>query len=288
MLIRRKGNELVLIEQVAHAKMAGDIAAHWGNDDFAVPTPHEKATLATAMHDEGWREPDLLPLFNDTEHRPLHFLELSMEDHVKLYSRGVDEVFAVDPYAGLLISMHWTGLYRARWGLQPGGIKWGTDGRQDEVVLAEENRWIEVKRSLMEGLIRSDLEQHLWHNYDLLQTWDLLSLYASVCDTTAGDGPSAHVFDSLASIDHSPGPRTIPSVPVAVGRERVQLTLTAVQPQLVELDPYPFDVDQLHVTVPARVIPDRQYSDSDDARSALDEARSETIECTFVRPGAHS
>jgi hypothetical protein len=66
------------------------------------------------------------------------------------------------------------------------------------------------------------------------------------------------------------------------------LTLTAVQPQLVELDPYPFDVDQLHVTVPARVIPDRQYSDSDDARSALDEARSETIECTFVRPGAHS
>ncbi len=52
MLIRRNAHELVLIEQVAHAKMAGDIAAQWGNDDFAVPTPHEKATLATAMHDE--------------------------------------------------------------------------------------------------------------------------------------------------------------------------------------------------------------------------------------------
>ncbi|GGN20328.1 hypothetical protein GCM10011578_050880 [Streptomyces fuscichromogenes] len=268
--------------------MAGDIAARWGNDDFALPTPHDKATLATAMHDDGWREPDLLPLFNDVEHRPMHFLEISMEEHVKLYSRGVDEVFAADPYAGLLISMHWTGLYRARWGLQPGGIKWGTDGRQDEAVLAEEQRWIEVKRTLMQGMIRSDLEQHLWHNYDLLQAWDLLSLYASVCDTTPGDGPTAHVFDSLASIDHAPGPRTIPSVPVAVGQERVELTLTAVRPGVVELDPYPFDVDELPVTVPSRVIPDRPYSGPDDARGALAVAAVENVECIFVRPGRRS
>ncbi|WP_189265109.1 DUF3891 family protein [Streptomyces fuscichromogenes] len=288
MLIRRRGQDLALIQQVDHAKMAGDIAARWGNDDFALPTPHDKATLATAMHDDGWREPDLLPLFNDVEHRPMHFLEISMEEHVKLYSRGVDEVFAADPYAGLLISMHWTGLYRARWGLQPGGIKWGTDGRQDEAVLAEEQRWIEVKRTLMQGMIRSDLEQHLWHNYDLLQAWDLLSLYASVCDTTPGDGPTAHVFDSLASIDHAPGPRTIPSVPVAVGQERVELTLTAVRPGVVELDPYPFDVDELPVTVPSRVIPDRPYSGPDDARGALAVAAVENVECIFVRPGRRS
>lgn len=284
MLIKRRGAELLLVEQVAHGKMAGEVAQHWGNVDFDVPTPRDKATLATAMHDEGWREPDLLPLFNETEGRPLHFLELSMEDHVKLYSRGVGEVFAADPYAGLLISMHWTGLYRARWGLQPGGIRWGTDGRQDEVVLAEEHRWIEVKRSLMAGHIRSDLEQHLWHNYDLLQTWDLLSLYASVCETVPGEGPSAHVFDSLATIDHVPGPRTIPSVPTAVGRDRVQLTLTAVEPGIVELDPYPFDTDQLHVTVPARAIPDRRYSGSAEVHDALEHATVETVECTFIRP----
>jgi hypothetical protein len=285
MLIKRNGSELFLVEQTAHAKMAGDIAGHWGNAEFESPTPHEQATLATAMHDDGWREPDRLPLFNEAERRPTHFLELSMEEHVELYSRGVDEVFAEDKYAGLLISMHWTGLYRARWGLQPGGIKWGTDGRQDEVVLAEERRWIDVKRELFAEEIRSDFEQNLWHNYDLLQTWDLLSLFATVCDTSPGDGPTAHVFDSLASIDHAPGQRTIPSVPVAVGVDRVRLTLTPVRPGVVELDPYPFDVDELAVTVPARVIPDREYSSSSDVRNALADARHEEVNCLFVRPG---
>ncbi len=40
-----------------------------------------------------------------------------------LENEGVDRVFGVDPYAGLLVSMHWTGLYRARWGMQSGNTR---------------------------------------------------------------------------------------------------------------------------------------------------------------------
>lgn len=283
MLIKRRNGELVLIDQVAHAKMASEIAARWGNEKFAAPRPQDKACLAAAMHDDGWREPDSIPLFNDKEARPLHFLEIGMADHVKLYGRGVDEVFATDPYAGLLVSMHWTGLYRSRWGMQAGRVEFGDDVRQDEAVLAEEQRWIDVKRELVRDQRRSDLEFSLWHNYDLLQAWDLLSLYACVCDTTPEDGPTRQVFQTLKSIDHVPGVRTIPSVPVSIGGERVEITLSAVEPGVVAVAPYPFDVDELTVGVTARVIPDRPYDDVEDARRALTSGREETVGCRFTR-----
>ncbi|MHC8505048.1 DUF3891 family protein [Pseudonocardia artemisiae] len=283
MLIKRRNGELILIEQVVHAHMAAEIAAHWGNEQFAAPRPQDKACLAAAMHDDGWREPDSIPLFNEKEARPLHFLEIGMEDHVKLYGRGVDEVFAADPYAGLLVSMHWTGLYRSRWGMQAGRVEFGDNVRQDEAVLAEEQRWIDVKRELVRDQRRSDLELSLWHNYDLLQTWDLLSLYACVCDTVPDDGPVRQVFETLKSIDHVPGVRTIPSVPVSIGGERVEITLTAVERGVVAVDPYPFDVDELTVGVTAKAIPDRRYDSAEEARQAVASAREEKVGCRFVR-----
>lgn len=284
MLIKRRNRDLVLIEQVAHARMAGDIAERWGNERFAAPRPKDKARLAAVMHDDGWREPDSIPLFNEELGRPLHFLEIGMADHVKLYGRGVDEVFAADPYAGLLVSMHWTGLYRSRWGMQAGRVEFGDDVRQDEAVLAEEQRWIDVKRELVRNQRRSDLELSLWHNYDLLQTWDLLSLFACVCDHTPGDGPTRQVFETLKSIDHVPGVRTIPSVPVSTGGERVEITLTAVAPGEVTVDPYPFGADELTVGVTTRVLTDRRYGSAEEARQAVASAREERTECRFRRP----
>jgi hypothetical protein len=282
-LIKRRDGDLILIEQVAHARMASDIAARWGNERFAAPRPQDEACLAAAMHDDGWREPDSIPLFNEKEQRPLHFLEIGMDDHVKLYGRGVDEVFAKDLYAGMLVSMHWTGLYRSRWGMQAGRVEFGDNVRQDEAVLAEEQRWIDVKRELVRDQRRSDLELSLWHNYDLLQTWDLLSLYACVCDTTPAEGPTLQVFQTLKSIDHVPGARTIPSVPVSIGGERVEITLTAVEPGVVTVDPYPFDVESLSVGITAKVIPDRRYDSPQEAREAVASAREETVGCRFTR-----
>lgn len=284
MLIKRTPGQLTLIEQTTHAAMAGDIAAHWGNQTFAAPWQQQKAQLAAAKHDDGWREPDLLPLFNEDEGRPLHFLEVGMNEHVKLYGRGVDETFATDPYAGLLVSMHWTGLYRSRWGMQAGKIEFGDNVRQDEVVLAEEQRWIDVKRDLTREQRRSDLELSLWHNYDLLQAWDLLSLYACVCETVPVAGPTKEVSQTLKGIDHTPGMRTIPAVPVTIGGERVTIKLTAVEPGVVTVDPFPFDVDDLVVSVLAKTIPDQRYPDTEATRRALRSARESLVETRFARP----
>lgn len=290
MLISRRNDRLVLVDQNEHGRLAGDLCEHWGNDDFARPVRPESARVAAAMHDEGWREADAAPLFNPEEARPLHFLEIDMFDHIPLYGRGVERVFGLDPYAGLLVSMHWTGLYRGRWGMQTGavGFKPGAtevEKLQDEVVDKEERRWMEVKRGLMKNDRRSEFEAGLWHNYDLLQSFDLLSLYASLIELVPGNGEEPQpVAVGLRSIDLPRGPRIVESVPTRVGGERVDLLLTPVDDDVVTVDPYPFDVDRLEVALTARTIPDQRYESQGHARDALGTADEVTLGCTLIRP----
>jgi len=287
MLITRTNGDLRLVEQVEHARLCGDLVSHWGNERFAAPEPRESVRFGAAMHDEGWREADEQPLFNPEERRPLHFLEIGMEDHVPLYGRGVDRAFETDTYGGMMVSMHWTGLYRARWGMQAGKVDFANEVLQDEAVEREEQRWIEKKRELLRAMDvrRSDLEEGLWHHYDLLQVWDLMSLYVCLIDLTPDDdAPERPVPETLKAIDQEPGRRTIGSVPLSVGGERVELSLRAVEPGVITAEPYPFDTDELDWAVEARTIPDRAYASQEEAAEALADAARTTIECRMKRP----
>lgn len=283
MLISRREGELYLVEQVEHARLAGEMVSHWGNDRFAAPEPRAGARAAAAMHDDGWREADDEPLYNAQERRPLHFLEIEMKDHIPLYARGVERTFATDPYAGLLVSMHWTGLYRSRWGMQGGRVQFADEAMQDESVESEERRWIEVKRGLLTEARRSDFEAGLWHNYDLLQAWDLLSLYVCLIDHAPADVAPRQVHETLRSIDQEPGPRTLKAVPVSVGGERVELRLQAQEPGVVAVEPYPFDQDQIEWTVSARRIPDRPLDTPQEAAEAVHGAERTSITCVMKR-----
>jgi Protein of unknown function (DUF3891) len=186
----------------------------------------------------------------------------------------------------MMVSMHWTGLYRSRWGMQAGKVEFADEALQNEAVEHEERRWIDVKADLLRqmGVRRSDFEQGLWHHYDLLQAWDLLSLYVCLIDLSPADGvPARPAPETLRSIDQEPGPRTIGSVPVAIGGERVELTLRAVEPSVVAVEPYPFDADEVQWSVRASVIPDRAYESQEDAAETLASAPPATISCTMLR-----
>jgi hypothetical protein len=286
MLISRRKDRLHLIEQVEHAQLAGELAAHWGNEQFTAPEPRDSVHLAAAVHDDGWREADEQPLFNAEARRPLHFLEIGMRDHVPLYRRGVERIVEMDPYAGLLVSMHWTGLYRSRWGMQSGKVEFADDALQDEVVAAEEQRWIALKRELTRHVRRGDLEHGLWHNYELLQAWDLLSLYVCLANhDPAPDGTARPLTETLKSIDQEPGVRTIEGVPVRPAGERVDLALRALERGVVAVDPYPFATD-VDCRVSARVIPDDAYDSFETVASAVSSADDLIVQCRLTRlPG---
>jgi hypothetical protein len=289
MIITRRNGTLFLVEQHEHARLAGDLCDRWGNERFDAPCPAAPMRLASDLHDEGWRELDGEPRFNGQAARPLHFLEIAQDEHVALYGHGVEAAGRQDPYAGLLVSMHWTGLYRARWGLQSASVFIAEDSPvaqlQDDAIAAEERRWIELKRALVQGRRRSDFEIGLWHNYELLQTYDVMSLYvctAPLQPSISGDEP-VPVVSTLKSIDQQPGPRTIEAVPCRPAGERVNILLTATEPGGVIVDPYPFDEDGVRVELSGRVIPDRRYRSAAEAAAATAASAAQKIECEFRR-----
>ncbi len=283
MIISRRSQKLILVDQVEHALLCGTFAERWGNEGFAPVTPLEPVRLAATIHDDGWLEPDGEPLYNEGEARPLNFVELGHPAHMRMYKRGVDHAFERDPYAGLLVSMHWTGLYRSRWGMPSGNVAPTEPAPEDAAIEDEERRWSAVKHELCRTMRRSDLEIGLWHNYDLLQAWDLLSLYVCLIDLTPSSGVAPRpVAATLAAIAQQPGPRTIPSVPRAVGAQRAQLTLTPIDAGVVRVEPYPFDVGELECVVAAKALEDRSYRDAADCEAAFASAPSVALRCLLV------
>jgi hypothetical protein len=262
-IVTRRGGALQLVEQAEHGRLAGELAAAWGNETFTRPTPLSAVRTAAARHDDGWRTEDARVLFNELERRPLHFLEIEAGAHIRLYRQGVEQVSAADVYAGVLVGMHWTGLYRGRWSAPGAAARVGRDAddrrKQDRVVAGEERRWIEAKqRAWHEDEPRSVFETGLWHNYELLQLWDLLSLYLSVMPPDqAGTGSAAVPWgQQLRALEHDPQDVLLPAVAVRPGADRAPLTATLRRPGEVVVDPFPFSAP-LEVQVEHTLLPDR-------------------------------
>src|SRR5229473_3149311 len=111
MIVQEQGDELVLIRQTDHAVLSGFLAREWGNELFQRPEPFESLRLAAAEHDNGWREWELLPQIDPKTRSPYSFMSLPTDVHIALYQRGIERVVKSDRYAGLLVSIHASGLY---------------------------------------------------------------------------------------------------------------------------------------------------------------------------------
>lgn len=253
------------VTQPAHAALAGQFADRWGGTRFDTPTPRAAMSLAAHRHDDGWIPYDRRPHLDD-DGTPVDFRETPPEDWIPIYDRGVDAVASVDPYAGLLVSMHGTGLRRRRYGLSP---SWqDTPEPFAGFVDRQERRQAGLARQLREDGDRvtdADLaalsalheageppegtESRLWRNYRLLQGWDTLSL--AFCTTVTPP--------SYPEVGH---------VPTAMGSADASLSIETLGDGAFRVDPYPFDVDPLDVSVPARSVD----ADAFDDESTLIEA----------------
>src|SRR5437763_6950954 len=273
MLVTRRAGKLMLITQPEHASLAGQLAAAWGNERFAVPGPRAALLCAATHHDDGWLELDGLPTYNEDARRPAHFTELPLSRTVGPYGRGVESVYARDIHAGVLVSMHFSGFYTARWGIQGGSPV--ANPLAVEVVATQEARWIPALREAWAYRgPRSEFDADTWHAYEVLQALDVLSLGLGLTDleqTSGADEPIA-VTSTLGQVDQPSGPRLVPAVPVSAGGLRVDLTLHTIAPWHVGIEPYPFSTARFDLTVEARELEDREYESAEDAASAFHRA----------------
>jgi len=267
MIVRRTETALVLVTQLDHAALSGELARRWGAGPFQVPEPQEPVILAAARHDEGWREQDAQPLYDAARRAPAHFRTVDVPTHIPLYRTGIERIVALDPYAGLLVSMHGSGIYQGRYGAGPIRMQTQTDDVRavmEAFVAEQEALQAQLKRRLWAGAGRRRLfERAVWAHYELLQVWDLLSLF--IC-LDRYEAPVQHI-----------GP-----APAAPDGDDVTLRVESPGDGTVRIDPWPFDRPVLEASVPARAIPARPYESRQVLREALEAGEDATIRCRIV------
>lgn len=274
MIVLEREGRLLLLSQLDHATLAGRFAAAWGNDGFQAPAPSESVVLAASRHDEGWREWDAEFRFDATRRAPLYFLDVDIRDYVSLYSRGIARIAELDPYAGLLASLHGTGNLCGRWGTQPGIRLRAYDEATwppliEAYVLEQEALQARLKLrilSLRANDRRSDFERRLWSNYELLQAWDRLSLF--LCRSDPRRREAAELGAVPRSIDDS---------------DRVPLVVQAEGGGLATVTPWPFAPDRLEASIPVRRIPDRPYLSPEDVHAEVRFAPHEELRWTLAK-----
>jgi len=242
------GSALV-IAQEDHADVAAQFAAHWGNDRFAALTPFKPAVFGTIYHDSGHREMEAdLPI--DVERGLPYGIggtppELRKRDADSNNARWIQNR---DPYASLLVSVHHAGLRKRRYGTvrrrSNAARAAANDGQPLGMDAAFEDLEDWQRQSAEQlGLNDPKARADFWHNYQMLQVFDLLSLY--LC----WDG-----YDGDRLVED-----TVERVPVAAGSDELtEIKLEPTGPRSVRMSPYPLDVAPMSIATMARPITPRQ------------------------------
>ena len=239
MIIREPRNgQTVVIGQTDHSRFVGQLAAHWGNDDLPRPDPWESVVRAAIYHDYAWITYESNPLINQQTARPYGFLELPMVDRqLASYQWSLDWMAGIDPYSGLIVSRHRTGLWKDRYGFikHPSG-KYDLHKLDQRIVkLIERNEaWQEDTLKSLDERSRANFPT----NYSMMQVWDLLGLYFCCQEP----------YDDF-----------IDPIPTNFKGDGARLEMKPLGKGKVQFDPYPFDEPALRVQLSCKRLPDRKY-----------------------------
>lgn len=237
MIVRDTGDAWQIVLQTDHADLAAAFARAW-----AEPVSRSLA-LVSERHDDGWAVWEQAPRVDDGG-RPVNFLDVDVRSHLAFYRAGIAALAEQDAYAGLLLAMHGAGIYRQRYGLDPGlGLARAAEARGEvDAFVAEQ-----------EAKFGGDPGEHR-RDYELLQLFDRLSLYFCMRDVEAGE--------------HG---------------ELQGHALEPVAPWHVRMTPFPFADGTVRFTLLRRVLPKRPWGE-DEFRDAFFSAAPERTEITIAGP----
>ena len=252
--------------------LAGHFARELGNDTFALPQPQESFALAATEHDNGWNEWELLPEIDSVTYLPYSFMSIPTREHIALYQRGIERVVKADHYAGLLVSMHCLGLYDRTRATMPGFsakyVKSHESQTVNDFLQSLRLQQLRLKVDLRADPKTKDFAEEKWvqANSSRLEALDRLSLYFCMGPLEAA---------------------TIEAVPADYHGNEVDWNLQPEGNNAVALEPYPFRRDPLEISILARRIPRRRYSDEGDFQKLLGQAPYFALKYTLRAGSAH-
>jgi hypothetical protein len=249
-LVRATEEGALVIGQLSHAWIAGQLARAWGNERVPGAEPFEEVVLGAEQHDIGWSSFDLQPPLNRDTGLPRNFLELSVEEHLAIWRAAPERLLSQSAHAALVVSMHGSSLSQLRLSVGAG------DGQAQALrahVDEEHERQTALRRALRVSEAQAErTRRQMW-------AWDGLSL--ALCmgwrPFTSKDVPARDGLIDIELRDAAEGGST--------------------------LDPWPFAAERLGVRCEARELTQR-YDDEDEMHRALAQARPRTL--TFaLAPG---
>lgn len=197
----------LLISQVDHARLSGDLAAAWA---LAAP-PRGELLEAIAHHDDGWREWEQRPTVDDAG-RPRDFTEMPLDVALEIHTRSIERCAAFGPLAGWITSGHFAYLTRQRDDAQTNPRAVEFLQRQARVQADWEQQWTAA----------GNAPERLATGLKTLQAFDWMSLWLCIRERTEpeifalpGDPPVTFT-PSAEQITVSPWPFAVARLEVSV------------------------------------------------------------------------
>ena len=269
---------LILALQIDHSRVAGYLAAHWGNEEFAQPQPYASVVLAAQEHDIGWWEWEMCPSTLNDKGYPLDYHDGSFKYlgqlRLDFYKNAVDHVLQRDPYAALLMAMHGVALMNAGYGK----YSYPPDRTSDPRVKAYVDHQEQLRLKLLAQLRVSDhfrtfsSEEQVWTNYEYMEVFDQLAQFLCNRYPLNSDARKLGPTKTLNDVD----------VPVRPGDKPVKINLDTVGANRAIVRPYPFDCDPLPVSFTARLVPNRIYKNPEDFLAEFYRAERITVTHTLA------
>lgn len=227
MIVRDAGSAWQIVLQPDHADLSAQLLRAWGER----PEAFESVHTAVARHDDGWSVWERAPGLDRDGERPRNFLDVEVPAHLAFYRACIHAVTEQDPYAGLLVSMHGAGIYRQRYGTDPGLKLSLAAAFADQVEAFVREQEDGYPGRIAEAGVE---EERRWRDYGLLQLFDRLSLYFCMRDVEAGE-PA----------------------------ELLDFRLEPGGPWAVRMSPFPFAESPARFSLLRRVLPKRRWASAD-------------------------
>jgi hypothetical protein len=230
----------ILISQVDHARISGELASYWGAGGFEPVEPREELLPAIFGHDDGWAAWEQLPGVDSKTGRPLNFTEMPLADSLAIWQRSIDAVRAHGDLAGYAVSGHFSALLRHVNHWQKIGADHETEAadflaRQDAFQNHALARWQAAHTA-------SDAAAVAARGLKFLQFFDALSLWFCTAER-----------DRPLTLDVPGGP---------------PLTLRPRSPTEISLSPWPLDLAELKIAIAGRQIPAAPYESREELAAA--------------------